>query len=241
MALHAVLDGHGPHGDAVAKRAADVLIAAAAERVKKVPRADDNDALAEALRSAFVAAAESVDAGDDAAASGATASLALFAPPLLTVANVGDSTVVWARNGQEARVVSVNHHAGDRGERDRVERVGGVVRNGYLSDGDPLGKMISVTRALGDLDVRAIGVVSEPAVRQVVMEGKDDFVILATDGLWDAHGGVSPQQAVDRVRECFEEEGSLSEACAELMAMAKGKSAFPIDDAAVVVVRPGQP
>lgn len=239
LTLYAVLDGHGPHGDTIATEAAQVLIQVAAERLQRT-HTRDLDGRRRAFRTAFAAAAEAVDANQGALASGTTASLVAVGGGLVTVANVGDSGVVWAKGGRVAEMVSRNHRTAERVEKERVQRAGGVVDGEYLSDGDMGGKVIAVTRALGDLDMRSIGVVSTPDITHVELEGGDDFLVLATDGLWDAHGGVSPQQAVDLVGMVFAEiqdEGSTREACDELLSFAKGTCRLPIDDFAVIVVR----
>lgn len=181
-----------------------------------------------------------MDASPEAADSGTTASVVIVAGRMVAVGNVGDSTVVWARGGREAVVLTESHRPDVKMERERVERVGGVVQNGYLGDGEPFGKIIGVTRALGDLDVRRFGVVATPFVRQVGVEG-GDFLVLATDGLWDAHGGVAPQRVVDVVRECLEGGGEdgvgVGEAVERLVDLARGRDRLPIDDVAIVVVR----
>lgn len=239
ISLHAVLDGHGPLGDIIASEAAQSLLTAAADRLHHVP-CNDLDARHRALSAAFAAAAEAVDANQGAVESGTTATLVAIGAGVVTVANVGDSAVVWARAGRVAEIISRNHRTVDLEERDRVQRAGGVVRGEYLSNGDLGGKVIAVTRALGDLDVRAVGVVSTPHVRHVELEGTDDFLIIATDGLWDAHGGIPPQQSVDIVRMVFTQmphQPAVKEACDELLSFAKGTCRLPIDDFAVIVLR----
>lgn len=231
-----ILDGHGPSGQEVATLAADALLSALSA-LATPPKPDP--AL---LRAAISTAASVVARSPHAAASGATASLAVIAGKTAAVANVGDSSVVWARAGKHAELVSECHRPERPVERARVEKCGGVVQHGYLGDGRVGGKLIAVSRALGDMDVRAIGVVDVPYVTTVVAEGRDDFLILATDGLWDAHGGIGAQEAVDLVRGCFEddlEDGGVGLACDVLVDFARGRARLPLDDLAVVVVRFG--
>ncbi|KAI0557961.1 hypothetical protein FGB62_247g04 [Gracilaria domingensis] len=61
--------------------------------------------------------------------------------------------------------------------------------------------MIYITRAFGDLVLRAIGVV--PLLQNSLYVIKDgDFDLVGTGGMWDAHGSVTPQAALDVVSIC---------------------------------------
>jgi serine/threonine protein phosphatase PrpC len=148
---------------------------------------------------------------------------------------VGDSDAVVCgfAAGAKARVVSRRHRPDADGERKRCVAAGAAVADGYVMDDARLPrKMIAVTRALGDRDVRALGVVSTAEVVRVDVE-VPGFVILATDGLWDAHGGsVGPQRAADLVRRYGVREG-----CEALMEAACGvDERFPSDDCSIVVI-----
>lgn len=44
---------------------------------------------------------------------------------------------------------------------------------------------LAVTRALGDLDLKTQGVINIPDVREIELTDKMDFLIIASDGLWD--------------------------------------------------------
>lgn len=245
--VYAVLDGHGPQGDDVALLAGQALLDGVAGRLAGEYRGDRaaEERHAEVLAAAFGAAADVVDAAAVGVASGTTASLVVVEERTLTVANVGDSNVVLAREaGHNAQIVSAVHRPDDEMESQRVRDAGGIVQNGYVCDADPPKKMISVTRAFGDMDVRAIGVVPIPEIASYALKDDDEFVILATDGLWDAHGGVSPQRAVDAVRFCIDRDGlvkGVASAAAELIDVARGRSRYPLDDATVSVVSLRQP
>ncbi|PXF48484.1 phosphatase 2C 47 [Gracilariopsis chorda] len=234
--VHLVLDGHGPDGDAIATRAAHTLLRHLVERLHKLVPDPPPTRHHAALRAAFAATAELVDTQPAARKAGTTASAAVVERDVLTVANVGDSDVVLASSGL-AKLVSFRHRPTNDAERQRVIKSGAVVSNGYVCDNNnPPDKMISITRAFGDLDIRAIGLVPIPEIATYPLSD-GDFVILATDGLWDAHGGVSPQTAVDAVTACFEAGGDVSEAVDQLVQLAKGRCRLPIDDLTVTVVR----
>lgn len=233
--IYAVLDGHGPEGHALASRAAHALVSNIREHLRNSSFSTHN-----ALLAAFAATAELVDSNPAAAVSGTTASVAIIQDDLVTVANIGDSDVVWAK-GRSAEVVTVRHRANREPEKKRVQNCGAIVEGGYLTDPTAEGeeKMIALTRAFGNLDVRNVGVICTPEINEFEWQA-DDFLILATDGLWDAHGGVTPQDAVRVVRRCFDMGETANDAVNELIYAAKGRETRPFDDATVIIVRSPQ-
>lgn len=235
--LYAVLDGHGPSGERLASLAARTLLRNIGDHLAKLSPGSPGRRHHAALRAAFTATAEHVDSQPEAAVAGTTASVLVLDGDMAIFANVGDSGIVCCSAGV-ARLVTVCHRPDVPGEKRRVLDAGGIVQNGYVCDADPPKQMIAITRAFGDLDVRSVGVSSLPDITE--LQVKDcEFFILATDGLWDAHGGISPQQAVDVVRRCLAKGESLSDAVDDLMSLAKGIYRLPIDDASIVIVRPG--
>lgn len=68
-----------------------------------------------------------------------------------------------------------------------------------------------VTRSLGDADVKSTGVTAEPEVCVVHLTAKDEFMVLASDGLWDT---VSNDEAVAIVQDTVKH----PEMCAQRLA-----------------------
>jgi len=111
----------------------------------------------------------------------------------LISANVGDSRAVLSRRGK-AMDLTEDHKPNKPSELERVKALGGTVRwYGLLEqDGAPMEGMgvyringnLAVARAFGDRSERPF-VSSEVEVKMVPVEDGDEFVILATDGLWD--------------------------------------------------------
>lgn len=101
----------------------------------------------------------------------------------LVLANAGDCRAVLCRNGNAVQVTR-DHTAMDAEERHRVEKSGAKVQ--WTLDSWRVGTAgIQVTRSLGDVDLKLDGVTAEPEVSVVDLTPQDEFVILATDGLWD--------------------------------------------------------
>ncbi|OIW07043.1 hypothetical protein TanjilG_02677 [Lupinus angustifolius] len=127
--------------------------------------------------------------------SGTTALTAFIFGRLLMVANAGDCRAVLCRKG-EAIDMSQDHRPTYPSERRRVEELGGFIDDGYLNG------VLSVTRALGDWDMKlpkgsSSPLIAEPEIRQVILTEDDEFLIIGCDGIWDV---MSSQHAVSLVR-----------------------------------------
>ena len=64
----------------------------------------------------------------------------------------------------------------------------------YQHRGETLG--LAMSRSLGDIVVHRCGVSAEPEIIEHIIDEDDDFVIIATDGIWDV---IDSNQAVQIV------------------------------------------
>lgn len=145
------------------------------------------------------------------------------------VANVGDCRAVLSRKG-EAVDMSQDHRPSYTSERQRVEELGGYVDGGYLNG------VLSVSRALGDWDMKLphgspSPLIAEPECRQVVLTEEDEFLIIACDGIWDV---MSSQQAVNVVRQGLQRHDDPERCARDLVLQALRLDSF--DNLTVVVV-----
>jgi len=110
----------------------------------------------------------------------------------LYMAWAGDSSSILVRNGQP--VLLTDPHTPERKEeRDRVERSGGECL--YTNMWRVMG-ILAVSRSIGDPDYKPY-VTAEPDVIEIELTGSEDFLILASDGLWDS---LSPEDATICIR-----------------------------------------
>lgn len=123
--------------------------------------------------------------------SGCTALAALIVDETLYVANAGDCRCVIANKDGFAMDLSRGHVGFDPAEKVRVE-----ARGGFISMTGRVQGRLMVTRAMGDRPVKRY-ICSTPEVTTTKLTKDNDFIILASDGLWDV---VSSQAAVDLVR-----------------------------------------
>lgn len=146
----------------------------------------------------------------DARCSGATCVFATIAAGKLSVANCGDSRAVLGRRAGPGNAAIVAHamsndHKPDRAEeRKRILAAGGhlgcrqaIVNQGkgpvsvpvgpcrvwYQHRGETLG--LAMSRSLGDGIVHKCGVSAEPEIIEHALDEMDEFLMIATDGVWD--------------------------------------------------------
>ncbi|XAR71652.1 Phosphoprotein phosphatase [Bertholletia excelsa] len=143
---------------------------------------------------------ESKGAGADSTALsttiGSTAMVAVVGEEELVVANCGDSRAVLSRGG--VAISMSNDHKPDRpDELERIEGAGGRVINwnGYRVLG-----VLATSRSIGDHYLKPF-VIPKPEVNVSKRDSPDEFLILATDGLWDV---ISNEVACEVVRRCLE-------------------------------------
>ncbi|XP_053598809.1 probable protein phosphatase CG10417 [Microplitis demolitor] len=149
--------------------------------------------------------------------SGCTAVVAILQGDDLYVANAGDSRCVLCRDGQ-ALELSLDHKPEDDPEMKRIVNAGGkVTADGRVNGG------LNLSRALGDhaykqntkLPAQDQMISAMPDVRHVKVDPqRDDFLILACDGIWNF---MTSAEVVKFVQERINTENkSLSSICEEL-------------------------
>ncbi|KAL0407878.1 UNVERIFIED_CONTAM: putative protein phosphatase 2C 59 [Sesamum radiatum] len=154
---------------------------------------------------------------------GSTASTAILLGDRLLVANVGDSRAVICRGG-DAIAVSRDHKPNHSDERQRIENAGGFV---MWAGTWRVGGVLAVSRAFGDKLLKRY-VVADPEIQEEKVDGTLEFLILASDGLWDV---VTNEEAVSMIKPIPEPE----EAARRLLQEAHERGSA--DNITVVVVR----
>lgn len=152
------------------------------------------------------------------------------------VAYLGDSRGIRFNNASNVVEVIASETTIDTGtEKQRVDDSEGHIRGKNVFYG-PVG--IAMTRALGDAVMIRAGVVPTPLVHSIQLV-KDDFIVLATDGVWDVLSNDAVRDVV------LQYEGNAQEAADAIAKMAREKwvGDLPImdkekaDDITVAVIR----
>jgi serine/threonine protein phosphatase PrpC len=111
----------------------------------------------------------------------------------LWIINVGDSRAVLCNKEGNAVQLSIDHKPNLPEEKKRIEHLGGKI----TFDGvDWRVKTLSLSRAFGDLDCCPY-VTHLPNIFKYDLSSKDNFLIIACDGLWDA---LSNKQAIEHIK-----------------------------------------
>jgi len=151
----------------------------------------------DALRSAFRAVEREVLSDDRFHYMGSTAVAVSFygtgKEKSIVVANIGDSRAVLS-SGKKAVNLTKDHKPNDQTERSRIVALGEKVEwDGYVHRVLDL----SLSRAIGDRFAKPV-VSSNVDIAQHRIREDDEFIILASDGLWDV---MSSQEAVTFIHE----------------------------------------
>eukprot|EP00873_Tetraselmis_striata_P011642 jgi/Tetstr1/431906/TSEL_021395.t1 len=220
-AYFAVFDGHG--GSDAAQFTADHLLA------NILADASFPDQLERVLTGAIAKTDQVFEqqwAAGDLADSGTTALAAVLWGRMLTFANLGDCRAVVCRRGK-AHPITVDQKPTDIGEAERIAEAGGhVCCEGYLNG------VLGVARAIGNWHVmcdentllkRKTGLtgsgrlltegplIAVPEVSTHRITPDDEFMVLATDGLWDVY---TSQRCIEEARMKLQETND-PQACAE--------------------------
>ena len=97
---------------------------------------------------------------------------------ILYCANVGDTRAVLIKKNKKMRL-TYDDRASDPSEHDRIISGGGVVFNGRVYG------QLMLSRAFGDWELKSYGVICEPHIVRYEIESEDEFLVVATDGVWD--------------------------------------------------------
>ena len=126
--------------------------------------------------------------------------------------------------------MSQDHRPIYAAEHQRVLESGGYIDDGYLNG------VLSVSRALGDWDLKLpLGtpspLIAEPEFRQALLTEDDEFLIIGCDGIWDV---MSSQHAVSIVRKGLRRHDNPEQCARELVMEALRLNTF--DNLTVIVI-----
>ncbi|KAF5741944.1 hypothetical protein HS088_TW10G00952 [Tripterygium wilfordii] len=216
QAFFAVIDGHG--GCAAVDYVSENLGKNILKALENVGEEDVN----EAIRGGYlVTDSEFLSKG---VGSGACAASVFLRNGELNVANLGDCRVVLSRKGV-AHTLTNDHSLRREDERLRIDNSGGFVccRNGVWR----IQGSLAVSRAIGDQHLKE-WVISEPDIINFPLSSDCEFLIMASDGLWDK---VSEQEAVDVV---LGDDKNSVESCKKLVEISCSRG--NMDDITVMVI-----
>ncbi|KAM4854647.1 protein phosphatase Mn(2+)-dependent 1K isoform 2-T2 [Thomomys bottae] len=119
--------------------------------------------------------------------SGTTATVALLQDGIdLVVASVGDSRALLCRKGKPMKL-TIDHTPERKDEKERIKKCGGFVAWNSLGQPHVNGRL-AMTRSIGDLDLKASGVIAEPETKRIkaIQYGTEDnsTAVVVPFGAW---------------------------------------------------------
>ncbi|KAK1403254.1 Protein-serine/threonine phosphatase [Heracleum sosnowskyi] len=178
-----VYDGHG--GNKAAQFVAENLHGNIKEMLEKFSENGDKE---EAVKQGYLKTDQ--DFLKQGVSSGACCVTALIKGDELIVSNVGDCRAVLCQAGT-AEAITKDHRASEEDERKRIEDKGGYVemhRGAWRVHG-----VLSVSRSVGDAHLKD-WVLAEPDTKILHLTSDMEYLVLASDGLWEQVGN---QEAID--------------------------------------------
>lgn len=162
------------------------------------------------------------------------------------IAHIGDCRAVLSKDGV-AESLTEDHKPNLKSEKLRIEAAGGWVQNGRVNGN------LGVSRSVGDIQFKVFSntpgmcgdkedvrgslwgscqqVISKPDVMHFTVEEHHEFVVLASDGLWDV---FPPQECVNFVRKQLFNTKNIDRTAAELIQKALKRGSQ--DNVSVVIV-----
>ena len=187
--------------------------------------------------------------------SGTTAVLLFITNELLICSNIGDSQCYLFNCSNDDlwtfESLSKMHKPTDEDEKKRIIESGGEVHPYYEEDGifegpDRIyakGKTypgLSLSRSIGDLDGKKIGIISDPEIVTKKINENSKFIVIGSDGLWDV---IQPYD-VSRIVRAYFNKGDIDGACKILLKKAEliwKKRNEERDDITIIVIFIGNP
>ena len=191
----------------------------------------------------------------DISQSGSTSTILFFINDLLVCSNVGDSQCYLFNCSEEElwtfEPLSKQHLPSDEQEKKRIIDNGGEIHPYYEEDGifegpdrvyakNKVYPGLCMTRTIGDLLSKKIGVISEPDIITKNIDNNSKFLVVGSDGLWEV---LRPYDIIRMVRPYFNK-GDIEGACQVLMRKAIqnwSKTMEERDDITIIVVFIGTP
>jgi len=228
----AVYDGHGPRGREVSLFVNDQIAKAVRKEVGKLDKMIHKGQVGLFFKKTFKSVEKKLhSAGIESYNSGTCCICMLIHKSKCYIINLGDSRAVLCRkrlNGDPQTIeLSEDHKPTRPDERDRIIRSGGIIESVYY-DGSPIGPLrvwtkardagIAMTRSMGDDHGKPAGLISEPEIRTFDLQSNDQFIIMASDGLWDV---MASEEAVEFVLQHLKEGKPKNLAARKLASEAK--------------------
>lgn len=218
-----VFDGHGPNGEDISRYLAYKLCGVVLGQFRKTKQSFPQCIETGCLKVDNKIRKTQKLMEDGEVIGGSTACVCWIMEGLIYSANVGDSRFILSYKGRAVAVTEDNKPHNPH-EKQRIKEAGGYIYDGRVNG------ILAVSRAFGDAcfkDIKGSGpheqlVSAVPDVRTVLIDEHIDFLVIATDGVFDV---MTNQQVVNFVIRRMQNTVPLNEIAEEIIE----NCLFPVD------------
>ena len=268
--IYGIFDGHGDNGHLISKFISDYINGYYKNKLNYYLTEEDKDNLftetiiniflknhIQIIKNCQISLDQEINSkiNYDISQSGSTSVIVFLTNDTLICSNIGDSQCFLFNCSSEDlwtfESLSKIHLASDELEQKRIIENGGEIHPYYDEDGifegpdriyakNKIYPGLTMSRTIGDLEAKKIGVISEPDIILKKIENNAKFLVIGSDGLWDV---VKPYDIIRLVRPFFNK-GDIEGACQTLMKKAVQnwqKNKEERDDITIIVVFIGTP
>ena len=238
--LIGICDGHGKHGKLISKYIVNLL-------PKLISNTSENEIVNSYLQMNKHIISENNKKFDCSLSGASCISLIISLEKIISI-NLGDNKAILARqeNGLYNYVnLNRQHKPTEPDEKERILENNGDI--GCLNENNIDKKIIflknsdipglSISRSFGDIIAHSVGVISEPEVKSFFFNGKEKFVILASNEFWDI---IDAEESVKIVKEFYENDmnaiGALNQIANELLKKCENQQKSINDDITIIIV-----
>ncbi len=218
-----VFDGHGPNGEDISRFLAYKLCGVVLGQFRKTKQS-----FAQCIETGCLMVDKKISKTqslmeDGEVVGGSTACVCWIMGDLIYSANVGDSRFILSYNGKAVAVTEDNKPY-NKAEKQRIREAGGYIYDGRVNG------ILAVSRAFGDAglkDLKGYGpheqpVSAVPDVRTIEIDDSIDFLVLATDGVFDV---MENQDLINFIIRRMQQVEPLNKICEQVLKNCH----FPVD------------
>ena len=238
--LIGICDGHGKHGKLISKYIINLL-------PKLISSTSENEIVNSYLQMNKHIISENNKKFDCSLSGASCISLIISLEKVISI-NLGDNKAVLARqeNGLYNYVnLNRQHKPTEPDERERIIENNGDI--GCLNENNGDKKIVllknsdipglTISRSFGDIIAHSVGVISEPEVKSFYFNGKEKFVILASNDYWEI---IDAEESVKIVKQFYEKDmdaiGALNTIANELLKKCENQQKSINDDITIIIV-----
>jgi serine/threonine protein phosphatase PrpC len=238
--LIGICDGHGKHGKLISKYIVNLL-------PKLISNTSENEIVNSYLQMNKHIISENNKKFDCSLSGASCISLIISLEKIISI-NLGNNKAILARqeNGLYNYVnLNRQHKPIEPDEKERILENNGDI--GCLNENNIDKKIIflknsdipglSISRSFGDIIAHSVGVISEPEVKNFYFNGKEKFVILASNDFWEI---IDAEESVKIVKEFYENDmdaiGALNQIANELLNKCENQQKSINDDITIIIV-----